>query len=404
MGAIAVIVVLLVSGFSSDASSQPAPCGAATASTYRAAGLGVAQRLAAGERGGTAVRRALHTIESDRVLAAAVAAGDATAVRAEMLVLLFNHQHIVRIRVLRAGRVLDDVGGPLVLAPVRGLLRSGGRVVGSFVMSIQDDMGYRLLLSRLAGVHSVIAYRGRAVMRDVALRPRRLAASGGGSVRAGSTRYLVASLRVGRFPRGSLRVFVLVDSPPASLARVSCAQVRADELAAVARHAYDEALGGPQISSALAAIGRAASLRAALAAGDYVTAEKVVRRLVAAGGFARLRVFSRGHLVAEAGSSRPLLAPVSRPLIDDSGVLYGRAVFTAQSAHGYADLVHILTGAAVLVRSPQRQLAGTFAGPRSLPRSGRIAYAGVTYEIASFAAASFPSGPLRVYVLNPAAQ
>ena len=402
VGAVAVIVGLLVSGFSSDPASSSAPCAGATASTSRAAGLAVALRLAAGERGGTAVNRALRTIESDRVLAAAVAAGDAAAVRAEMLVLLFNHQHIVRIRVLRAGRVVDDVGGPLVLAPVRGLLRSGGRVVGSFVMSIQDDMGYRLLLSRLAGVHSVIAYRGRAVMRDVALSPSRLAAAVGGSVRAGSARYLVASLQVGRFPRGTLRVFVLVDSPPASLARVSCAQVRARELADVARHAYDEALGGPQISSALAAIARADGLRAALADGDYVRAERVVRRLVAAGGFARLQVFSRGHLVAEAGSSQPLLAPVSRPLIDDSGTVYGHAVFTAQSAHGYADLVHILTGAAVLVRSGRRQLAGTFPGPRSLPRSGTFAYAGVIYNVASFAGSSFPSGPLRVYILSPA--
>jgi len=397
LGAIAAIAVLFVGGLS-QAPAVAAPCAAATAATYRETALVVARHIAGGERGGTAVKRALHTIESDRVLAAALASGDAATVHAQMLVLLYNHEHIVRIRVLRGARVVDDVGGPLVLAPVRGLLRQDGRVVGSFLMSIQDDMGYRLLLARLAGVHSLISYRGQMVMRDLAVSPRQLSAA---SVRVGSTRYLVASLSVGRFPRGRLRVYVLVDAPPASLTRRSCAQVRADELAAVARHAYEEALSGQQIAHALGALADAATLRAALAVGDYATAETVIRGLVAAGGFARLRVFTRGHLVAEAGSSRELIAPVSRPLRDASGKVYGRAVFTAQSARGYADLVHFLTGEPVLVRSGRRQLAGTFRGPRALPRSGALDYGGVGYRVASFAGERFPSGPLRVYVLIP---
>jgi hypothetical protein len=315
-----------------------------------------------------------------------------------MLVLLYNHEHIVRIRVLRGARVIDDVGGPLVLAPVRGVLRQGGTAVGSFLMSIQDDMGYRLLLSRLAGAHSVITYRGRAVMRDIAVRAQRLAA--GATVAAGSAHYLVSSLRIGRFPSGTLRVFVLVRRPPASLAGAGCDQVRAVALAAVARNAYDEALSGQQIVKAFGAIARAASLRTALGTGDYTTAERLVRTLVAAGGFAALRVFSRGHLVAEAGSSRALIAPVSRPLRDGTGSVFGRATFTAQSARGYADLAHFLTGARVLLRSGRRQLAGTFAGPRSLPHSGTVSYGGVQYRVASFAGERFPSGRLRVYLLS----
>ena len=112
-------------------------------------------------------------------------------------------------------------------------------------------------------------------------------------------------------------------------------------------------------------------------------------------------MFTRGHLVAEAGSARALVAPVSRTLTDASGRIYGRAVFTAQSAHGYADLAHSLTGVPVLVRSGRRQLAGTFPGPPSLPRAGALLYDGVSYRVASFAGERFPSGPLRVYVLNP---
>jgi len=401
LGAIAAIAALFVGGISSGTAAAP-PCGRATVGTYRASALGVALRVAAGERGGGEVRRGLHTIESDGVLAQAVAAGDSAAVHSELLVLLYNHEHIVRIRVLRHGHLIDDVGGPLVLAPVDGSLRLGGRVVGSFVMSIQDDLGYQLLLSRLTGAHSVMTYEGRVELRNIAIAPRQL--SSGSVVTVGSASYLVSEVTVGRFPQGQLRVFILLHSPPASLARVNCAQVTADALAGIAQRAYDEALSGQQIVRALGALADAGVLRAALAAGDYATAAREVREIVAAGGFARLRVFTRGHLVAEAGSARVLIAPVSLPLSDSSGRVYGRAVFTAQSAHGYADLAHALTDVPVLVRSGRHQLAGTFAGPRSLPRSGALLYDGVSYSVASFAGELFPSGPLRIYVLNPQPQ
>jgi hypothetical protein len=398
LGAIAVIAALFVGGISSKPAAAP-PCGRATAATYEASALGVALRVAAGERGGGAVRRALHTIESDDVLARAVAAGDATAVHAELLVLLYNHEHIVRMRVLSHGHLIDDLGGPLVLAPVGGSLRVGGRAVGTFLMSIQDDLGYRLLLSRLTGAHTVMTYGGRVLMRDIAVSTQRL--SSGAVVTVGDASYLVSEVTVGHFPRGQLRVFMLVHSPPASLARLTCAQVTADALAGIARRAYDEALSGQQIVHALGALADASALRAALAAGDYATAARAVRELVAAGGFARLRVFTRGHLVAEAGSARALLAPVTLPLTDASGRVYGQAVFTVQSAHGYADLAHSLTDVPVLVRSGRRQLAGTFRGPPSLPNTGALLYNGVSYRVASFAGELFPSGPLRVYVLNP---
>ncbi len=398
LGAIAAIAALFLGGISSGSGAAP-PCGNATTATYRAAVLSVALRVAAGERGGDAVHRALRTIESDRILAQAVAAGDAAAVHNELLALLYNHEHIVRLRVLARGRLIEDLGGPLVLAPVGGSLRVGGRSVGRFVMSIQDDMGYRLLLSRLIGAHSVMTYRGRTVMRDIAISPKRL--SGSASVLHRGVSYLVAALTVGRFPQGQLRVYMLVHSPPASLGRASCAQVRADAFAAIAKRAYEEALSGQQIVKALGAIADATPLRAALAAGNYAAAARAVRALVAAGGFARLRVFTRGHLVAEAGRPGALVAPVSRPLTDASGQRYGQALFTAQSAHGLADLAHSLTGVPVLVRSGSRQLAGTFPGPPSLPRAGSLLYEGMRYRVASFAAESFPSGPLRVYVLNP---
>ena len=40
-----------------------------------------------------------------------------------------------------AGNLLADFGGPYVIAPVSGTLKDDGRVIGSYVLSVQDDAG-----------------------------------------------------------------------------------------------------------------------------------------------------------------------------------------------------------------------------------------------------------------------
>ncbi|HEY5390314.1 MAG TPA: hypothetical protein VIJ83_07120, partial [Solirubrobacteraceae bacterium] len=217
-------------------------CGAATPSAYDSTALAAVLRIAAGERDGNAVHRAVHTIETNAALLSAVSARDPVATRSAVLALVFNHMHIVRLRVSAGGTLLADVGGPRVLAPVQGKLRSGGRVLATFTMSLQDDLGYELLISRLVGQHSVMSFRGKLVLRDIAAQPATLPNSGTTLVRG--VRYLVHSFYVGHFPSGRLRVWLLVRAPARSLARKPCAQVRADEAAAIARLAYSRASRG----------------------------------------------------------------------------------------------------------------------------------------------------------------
>jgi len=54
------------------------------------------------------------------------------------------------------------------------------------------------------------------------------------------------------------------------------------------------------------------------------------------------------------------------------------------------------------VRNARRQLAGTFPGPPRLPTSGPVSYRGERYVVASFTATAFPSGGVRIYLLDPA--
>ena len=71
--------------------------------------------------------------------------------------------HIVRLRVLdAAGHVLADIGGPYVIAPVPGVLRPDGRAIGSFVMSVQDDVGFTKLETHAVGDPIGIYYRRAA--------------------------------------------------------------------------------------------------------------------------------------------------------------------------------------------------------------------------------------------------
>jgi hypothetical protein len=394
---IVAIAALLAIG--AGGGSAAAGCGAATDGTYLDTAFAVARQISAGESDGNAVRQALRTITGDQALTTAVAADDVAAVHAQVLALVFNHEHIVRLRVLRAGSVLVDFGGPLVLSPVHGTLRSGGRVVGTFVASIQDDAGYRKLVARLVGGDAVMRYRGRTVMSDIAVGDAALPARG--SVTIGGARYLVASFTDGRFPSGTLRIWLLFGVPPAALGRSSCAQVGADVLADVARRAYQESLTGPPILAAVTTLALDQALPQALEAGDLSGAAKLVAGMVAGGGFAHLALSVAGRVIAGAGTRGSPIAPLVRPIRSASGRVLAIARFSVQNARGYTILAGALTRVPVLVRNARRQLAGTFPGPRTLPTSGPVSYRGKRYVVASFTATAFPSGGLRIYVLDP---
>jgi hypothetical protein len=245
----------------------------------------------------------------------------------------------------------------------------------------------------------VIRYRGATIMSDLAVGARPLPARG--TVRIGGVLYLVAGFTDGRFPSGTLHVWLLYRAPPAMFARRSCAQVSADVLADVAQRAYDESLGGPPALPALETLTLDKALPQELAAHDYAGVPQVVAGIVAGGGFARLRVFAAGRQVADAGGPTPAVAPLRRSIHDAAGKVVGTALFAVQSAHDYWLLARALTGAPVLVRAGASLLAGSFPGPSTMPASGPVRYRGIRYTVASFDGVEFPRGRIEIYVLDP---
>ncbi len=158
---------------------------------------------------GRRTNKQVHRVQSNEALLRAVAQHDPKATRAAIEALL--HQHIVRLRVSAGGRLLADVGGPYVLAPVTAPLRRGGRTIGSFELSIQDDEGYKRLANRLAGL-DVLMYMGpRLVKSTVGNPPGPVPASGPVSLHGRS--YRAYTFRAEAFPSGPLRITVLIPLP-----------------------------------------------------------------------------------------------------------------------------------------------------------------------------------------------
>ena len=168
-------------------------------------------------------------------LLAAVASGRRSDVYAAVRALVYHPiWHIVRLRVLDpAGRVLADIGGPYIIAPVPGVLRSGGRTIGSFLMSVQDDVGFTKLESHAAGDPIGIYYQGRLAASLGARFPKRAPASPTLSI--GRVSYGVLSETYNAFPTGTLTAVILVPPPPAAWAALPCIAVKVAEIGHVAQ-------------------------------------------------------------------------------------------------------------------------------------------------------------------------
>lgn len=154
----------------------------------------------------------VERVQGNGPLLEAVARRDRVAAEAAIRALL--NQHIVRMRVSAGGRVLADIGGPYVLAPVTAPLRLSGRTIGSVELSIQDDEGYKRLAGRLAGLR-VLMYMNPAHPKLVknSLGPEPGAVPTSGLYHYRGATFHVFTITAQAFPSGPLTIRVLVPIP-----------------------------------------------------------------------------------------------------------------------------------------------------------------------------------------------
>jgi hypothetical protein len=170
----------------------------------------VGEEIYRGELHSPDVTATLRHVESSGAFQHAVATQSPTATRAAIVGFFEQHIHVVRVRVTVGGQLLVDVGGPYVLAPVHGVVRSGGRVVGNFEMAIQDDAGYLKLAHLFTGAQVLMRTRAHQVMGT--LSPGPTTVPDRGTVSYGGHTYEAYSFTGEAFPSGPLRMSLLLGS------------------------------------------------------------------------------------------------------------------------------------------------------------------------------------------------
>ena len=207
-------------------------CGSSTPATVAAVDGFVASRIYADELHGRETLQDAARVRGYAPLIRALEAHETAAVRSAVHALVYMpHWHIVRLKVLMGGHLLADVGGPYVTAPVTGVLRSHGRTLAHYVMSVQDDLGVQKLVTRFIGA-PIDLYRGGAFVMGT-LKPAPAAPSNGARVQVGGRTWIAHDLALASFPSGSLQASIFV---PASADHASCPAVRTAAWGSVARH------------------------------------------------------------------------------------------------------------------------------------------------------------------------
>jgi len=208
-------------------------CGSANTAAISAVDAAAARHIYVDELQGGETRADIGHVTDSRALLTAMVGSNPAAIRAAVHGLVYApHWHIVRLRVLKAGKVLADVGGPYIIAPVTRTLRWHGCTVGSYVMSVQDDVGFVKLVSRFIGAPIDIYRNGSFLMGTLKPAPR--VVSTGATVTIAGSAYRANVIQAEAFPSGSLEIAVFAKERAA--ASGSCTMVRSEAWGSVAAH------------------------------------------------------------------------------------------------------------------------------------------------------------------------
>jgi hypothetical protein len=196
-------------------------------------------------------------------------------------------------------------------------------------------------------------------------------------------------------------------SAPASAAVTSCGaaavQTRAAAAGFVAARIYGREVSSPEVRRDQHQVESYEPLLSALASGNRGAAKEAVTSLVFSHTHVvRLRVSQGGTLLADVGGPL-ILAPVGGSL-RFHGRTVGHYLLSVQDDSGYAKLETRYLGYPLVMRQGTHALSveGTLSpGATFIPEHGPVSFHGASYQVVSFAAQAYPSGPLRISILVP---
>jgi hypothetical protein len=189
--------------------SSLSTCGATRAQTTAETLGRVSMRIYADEQDGERVTAIVRHVERSRAFRDAVLSDNPVATRAAIVGFFRTHLHVVRVRALLGNHLVTDLGGPYALAPVAGAVRNAhGRVVGRFLLAVQDDMGYLHLAYNFTGAQVLMRIGPRQVMGTLTPGPTTI--PNDGAISYGGVNYQAFSFTGTAFPSGTLRISLLM--------------------------------------------------------------------------------------------------------------------------------------------------------------------------------------------------
>jgi hypothetical protein len=188
-------------------------CARTTAETVADTIGAAAVKIYRSEQSGARARMVVRDFERSRSFQQAVATGNAPATEAAIVAFFKTQLHVVRVRATLRGRLVADVGGPHVLAPAGGKVRDAhDHVVGHFLLSVQDDLGYLILANRFTGAQVLLRQGAKRIMGN--LTPGPASVPDRGEVVYRGVHYQAYSFIAQAFPSGPLRVSLLIPPVP----------------------------------------------------------------------------------------------------------------------------------------------------------------------------------------------
>jgi len=203
----------------------------------------------------------------------------------------------------------------------------------------------------------------------------------------------------GSSPRGA--------AAPVPLARPDCGpmapEVLAQAVGRLATRIYAGELASSETHSDQHQIESYAPLLEALAGGGRLAVQSAVTALVYSHThIVRLRVTAGSNVLADVGGPS-ILAPIAGRLRVHGRTL-ARYVFSVQDDLGYVKLVTRFLDVGLVLRAGAQQVPveGQLSpAPSAIPMHGPLSYRHTRYQVFSFKAAAFPSGPLLISLFVP---
>jgi len=183
----------------------------------------------------------------------------------------------------------------------------------------------------------------------------------------------------------------------------ACGATVLQTLSQVTQRIYDEGVSSERTEIAMRLVKGSRALREAVERDDPAAARTAAQALLAGGHLTNLTVTREGKTLASVGAEGAL-APLHGSIPGAGGAPIASFVTSVWADRGFlSELKGVVEGDIALRGSNDHSLDGSFEMPAgTIPPAGTLTEHGTVFQYASFPAATYPSGSLRVYLLRTA--